>query len=102
MKTPPCAPRPTDDFYESLCHNHRRGLWPAHSGTYLACLRGRPAPGDGPLVHSHHGRRRCAVSLGLAPAQALVAPVMLKARASHTSFCLSALSSLLDTRWSEG
>ena len=78
MKTPPCAARSTDDFYESICHNHRRCLWSAHSDACLACFRGRPAPGEGPLVHSHHGRRRRAMSLGLAPAQALFALVMLK------------------------
>ena len=78
MKTPPCAARSTDDFYESICHNHRRCLWSAHSDACLACLRGRPAPGERPLVHSHHGRRRRAMSLGLAPAQALFALVMLK------------------------
>ena len=86
MKTPPCAARSTDDFYESICHNDRRCLWSAHSDACLACLRGRPAPGEGPLVHSHHGRRRRAMSLGLAPAQALFALVMLKAHASHNSF----------------
>src|SRR6266516_4170799 len=70
---------PRDDCYESLCHNHRCGLWPAHLRTYLACLRRRPTPGDEPLVRSHHHCCRRSVSLGLALAQALVAFV------THTS-----------------
>ena len=57
---------PRDDSYESLRHNHRRGLWPARSGPYLACLRGKPAPGDGPVVRSPHRLSRRSMSLGLA------------------------------------
>jgi len=57
---------PRHDFYESLSHNFRCGLWPARAGTYLACLPGRPALGDGPLVRSHHRYCRRSMSLGLA------------------------------------
>jgi hypothetical protein len=72
---------PRDDSYESLSHNHRRGLWPAYSGPYLAYRHGRAAPGERALVYSHHRGYRCSMLLGLALTQALVAPVKRKTEA---------------------
>ena len=63
---------PWERFYEGLCYDHRRSLWSAYSGTYLACHRGRPAPGGATFVGSHHRCRRSSLPLGgtvaLAPA----------------------------------
>ena len=62
-------------FYEGLCHDHRRRLWSAHFGTCLARNRGRAASGDGTLVRSHHRCLRGSLPLGFALALALAAIV---------------------------
>src|SRR5262249_20343864 len=56
-------------FHESLCHDHRRGVWSARCGAHLACHRGRSRPGEEPLVHCHHPCRSGSLFLGLARTQ---------------------------------
>lgn len=85
-----------EEFCEGLCHHHRRSLWPGHCGAYLACHRGRAAPGDGPLVRSHNRCGRRSQPLGLARALALVALVT-SADGGHVAPSLTSLDS--PRRW---